>query len=82
MVDLPNFPITYHWCWTIKRKQKIMSMMDGAMSAGQSNYYDNRQFLLKTIMNQLGLTEEDLQKNPSEIKQIVREANIDAIVND
>lgn len=56
--------------------------MDGAMSAGQSYYYENRQFLLQTIMNQLGLTEEDLQKNPSEIKQIVREANIDAIVND
>lgn len=59
-----------------------MSMMDKAMSAGQSNYYENRQFLLQTIMNQLGLTDEDLQKNPSEIKQIVREANIDAIVND
>lgn len=57
-------------------------IMDQAMSPGQSYYYDNRQFLLKTIMNQLGLTEEDLQKNPSEIKQIVREANIDAIVND
>ena len=56
--------------------------MDQAMSAGQSNYYMNRQFLLQTIMNQLGLTEEDLQKNISEIKQIVREANIDAIVND
>ncbi len=53
-----------------------------AMSAGQSYYYDNRQFLLQTIMNQLGLTEEDLQRNPSEIKQIVRESNIDAIVND
>jgi hypothetical protein len=59
-----------------------MSMMDGAMSAGQSNYYMNRQFLLETIMNQLGLTDSDLEKNPSEIKQIVREANIDAIVND
>ena len=30
-------------------------MMDGAMSAGQSNYYMNRQFLLEAIMNQLGL---------------------------
>lgn len=59
-----------------------MSMMDQAMSAGQSNYYENRQFLLQTIMNQLGLTDEDLQKSLSEIKQIVREANIDAIVND
>lgn len=59
-----------------------MSMMDEAMSPGQSNYYMNRQFLLQTIMNQLGLTEEDLQKSLSEIKQIVREANIDAIVND
>jgi predicted RND superfamily exporter protein len=59
-----------------------MSMMDQAMSAGQSYYYENRQFLLKTIMNQLGLTDSDLEKNPSEIKQIVREANIDTIVND
>lgn len=59
-----------------------MSMMDQAMSAGQSNYYMNRQFLLETIMNQLGLTEADLEKSLSEIKQIVREANIDAIVND
>lgn len=59
-----------------------MSMMDGAMSVGQSNYYMNRQFLLETIMNQLGLTESDLEKSLSEIKQIVREANIDAIVND
>lgn len=56
--------------------------MDQAMSPGQSNYYENRQFLLQTIMNQLGLTDEDLQKSLSEIKQIVREANIDAIVND
>lgn len=57
-----------------------MSMMD--QTIGQSYYYENSQFLLKTIMNQLGLTDSDLEKNPSEIKQIVREANIDAIVND
>lgn len=56
--------------------------MDQAMSVGQSYYYENSQFLLQTIMNQLGLTDSDLEKNPSEIKQIVREANIDAIVND
>ena len=45
-----------------------MSMMDGAMSAGQSYYYENRQFLLKTIMNQLGLTDSDLENSKHYLK--------------
>ena len=51
--------------------------MDEAMESRPSYSWENQQYLLKTIMNQLGMTEEDLENDPSWVKAKVREANID-----
>lgn len=45
----------------------------------KSNEEQNREFLLKVILGQLGLTDEDLERDPSCIKDIVRESNIDKV---
>jgi hypothetical protein len=42
--------------------------------------YENKEYLLKTIMRQLGMTEEDLERDPSWVKAQVREANIDKVL--
>lgn len=47
---------------------------------GISNSSLNRQYLLDDYMNQLGLTNEDLDKTPSEIKSIVRDYKLKKIV--
>lgn len=62
-----------------------MSMIGGeAMSATTlerpSYRYENKEYLLKTIMNQLGMTEEDLEQEPSWVKAKVRESNIDKVL--
>jgi hypothetical protein len=55
-------------------------MMGEAM--GRPSYrYENKEYLLKTIMNQLGLTDEDLDQETSWIKAKVRESNIDKILS-
>ena len=41
---------------------------------------ENRKHLLDTIMNQLGITEEDLEKEPSWIKAKIRESKINQIL--
>ena len=51
-----------------------------AMEAAPSYRWENQQYLLKTIMNQLGMTESDLENDPSWIKAKVREANIDKVL--
>jgi hypothetical protein len=43
--------------------------------------YENKEYLLKTIMNQLGMTESDLENDPSWVKAKVREANIDKVLD-
>lgn len=43
--------------------------------------YENKEYLLKTIMNQLGMTEEDLEQDPSWVKAKVRESNIDKVLD-
>jgi hypothetical protein len=58
-----------------------MSMMGEAMSERPSYRYENKEYLLQTIMNQLGITEEDLENDPSWIKAKVREANIDKVLD-
>lgn len=55
---------------------------DAVMSERPNYYSQNRQFLLTIIMNQLGITEDDLEKDPSWIKSKVREANIDKVLED
>lgn len=41
---------------------------------------ENRKHLLDAIMNQLGITEEDLEKEPSWIKAKIRESKINQIL--
>ena len=55
---------------------------EGPMMAEAPSYnYQNREYLLELIMNQLGITREDLEKDPSWIKAKVREANIDKVLS-
>ena len=58
-----------------------MSMMGEAMEERPSYRYENKEYLLKTIMNQLGITEDDLENDPSWIKAKVRESNIDKVLD-
>lgn len=58
-----------------------MSMMSESMSEAVSHRYENKEYLLKTIMNQLGMTEEDLEQDPSWVKAKVRESNIDKVLD-
>jgi hypothetical protein len=55
-------------------------MMGEAKEVRPSYRYENKEYLLKTIMNQLGMTEEDLEQKPSWIKAKVRESNIDKVL--
>ena len=57
--------------------------MDGeTMSERPSYRWENREYLLEVFMKQLGITEEDLENEPSWIKAKVREANIDKVLED
>ena len=63
---------------------KQMKMMMGAeakVSKAPNYRYENKEYLLNIIMNQLGMTDEDLEQEPSWIKAKVRESNIDKILN-
>jgi hypothetical protein len=53
---------------------------DVVMSERPSFSWENKQYLLKVIMNQLGITEEDLEKEPSYIKAKVREMRLDTLL--
>jgi len=55
-------------------------MGDEAMSESVSYSWENKQFLLKTFMDQLGITQDDLENDPSWIKAKVRESNIDKVL--
>jgi hypothetical protein len=54
---------------------------EAMMSEAVSYRYENKEYLLKTIMNQLGMTEEDLENDPSWVKAKVRESNIDKVLD-
>jgi hypothetical protein len=56
-------------------------MEDEVMQERPSYRWDNKEYLLKTIMNQLGITEDDLENDPSWIRAKVREANIDKVLD-
>lgn len=53
-----------------------------AMSERPSYRWDNKEYLLEVFMKQLGITEEDLENEPSWIKAKVREANLDKVLED
>jgi hypothetical protein len=60
---------------------KINMSMGESVSESVSYRYENKEYLLKTIMNQLGMTEEDLEQDPSWVKAKVRESNIDKVLD-
>jgi hypothetical protein len=58
-----------------------MNAMAGEAMAERPSYrYENRELLLNAIMNQLGMTEEDLEKEPSWTRAKIREANIEKVL--
>lgn len=57
-------------------------MSDGEdMSERPSYRWENKEFLLETIMKQMGINEEDLERDPSWIKAKLRESNIDKVLD-
>lgn len=65
-------------------KNKKIIIMNGmeAMSERPSYRWENKEYLLEVFMKQLGITEEDLENEPSWIKAKVREVNIDKVLED
>lgn len=55
-------------------------MMDEVMSEKVSHRWENKEYLLGVMMNQLGITEEDLENDPSWMKSKVREMNIEKVL--
>jgi len=55
--------------------------VEEVMSEAVSYRYENKEYLLETIMKQLGMTEEDLENDPSWVRAKVREANIDKVLD-
>ena len=53
---------------------------DEVMSEAPSYRYENKEYLLDVIMKQLGITESDLENDPSWIRAKVRESNIDKVL--
>ncbi len=53
-----------------------------AMKERPSYRWDNKEYLLEVFMKQLGITEEDLENEPSWIKSKVREANLEKVLED
>ncbi len=54
--------------------------MDEVSESRPSYNWENKKYLLEVFMNQLGITEEDLENEPSWIKSKVRESNIDKVL--
>jgi hypothetical protein len=55
-------------------------MMDEVMSERPSYRWDNKEYLVEVMMKQLGITEEDLENDPSWMKAKVREMNIEKVL--
>lgn len=55
--------------------------MDEVMSESVSYRWENEKYLLEVFMNQLGISKDDLENDPSWIKAKVREANIDKVLD-
>lgn len=66
----------------INKKMKKMIMEDGPMMERPYYRWENKEYLLEVFMKQLGITEDDLENEPSWIKAKVREANIDKVLED
>jgi len=58
-----------------------MPLPPSPSSEGRPSYkWENREYLLNVIMNQLGLNDSDLENDPSWIRAKVRDANIDKVL--
>jgi hypothetical protein len=55
--------------------------VEEVMSERPSYRYENKEYLLEVFMSQLGITEEDLENDPSWMRAKVREANIDKVLD-
>ncbi len=55
-------------------------MHDEVMSERPSYRYENKEYLLEVMMNQLGITEADLENEPSWMRAKVREMNIEKVL--
>jgi hypothetical protein len=55
--------------------------VEEVMSERPSYRYENKEYLLEVFMSQLGITEEDLENDPSWMKAKVREMNIDKVLD-
>ncbi len=50
-----------------------------AVKAEKNYFYENKEYLYKIIKKQLGITDEEMY-SPSVVKQKVRDANIDKVL--
>ena len=50
------------------------------MSESTSYRWDNKEYLVEVMMRQLGITEADLENDPSWMKAKVREMNIERVL--
>jgi hypothetical protein len=55
--------------------------VEEVMSERPSYRYENKEYLLEVFMNQLGITEQDLENDPSWMRAKVREMNIDKVLD-
>jgi hypothetical protein len=55
-------------------------MMEATMSERPSYRWDNKEYLVEVMMKQLGITEADLENEPSWMKAKVREMNIERVL--
>ena len=55
-------------------------MMDEVMSERISYSWENKQYLVEVMMKQLGITEDDLENDPSWMRAKVREMNIEKVL--
>ncbi len=55
--------------------------IEEVMSERPSYRYENKEYLLEVFMNQLGITEQDLENDPSWMRAKVREMNIDKVLD-
>jgi hypothetical protein len=55
-------------------------IMDEVMSERPSYRWDNKEYLVEVMMKQLGITEADLENDPSWMKAKVREMNIEKVL--
>jgi len=53
---------------------------DEVMSETTSYRWDNKEYLVEVMMKQLGITEADLENDPSWMKAKVREMNIEKVL--